>query len=156
MCSGGPTYPITVEECERWTTPSPGPLPSGLIVQDATSAMDSGLDDGADASASDSATTTEGMDAAAAPAAADATRPCRRKVGVSPSAPDHVEIGCTKAEVIAAEGEPSAKKGESWTYRFPDGCSEFRVTVTVRFARGRVVRVDRERRRTGEFCPDPF
>lgn len=86
----------------------------------------------------------------------DATRACTRKSGVSPSAPDHIDVGCTKAEVVTAEGEPSAKEGEVWTYRFPDHCSDIRVTVHVRFARGRVVRVERERRRTGEFCAESF
>jgi hypothetical protein len=150
MCSGGPTYPITADECERWTAPPSTPLPSGPVGRDAS--VDVGQDDAVDASedAWDSAVAT------AATAETDAARPCSRKSGLSPSAPDHIEIGCTKEEVIAAEGEPSAKKGEVWTYRFPGHCSEIRVTVDVRFAKGRVVRVDRKSRRTGEFCPDPF
>jgi hypothetical protein len=111
----------------------------------------------ASADASDSAATVEQVDAAVATTeVVDAARACQRTGGISPSAPDHVEIGCTKAEVIAAEGEPSSKEGDVWTYRFPNHCSDIRVTVRVRFAKGRVVHVDRKSRRTGEFCADSF
>jgi hypothetical protein len=146
MCAGGPTYPITVAECERWTVPRPTPLPPGLVERDAS--VDVGWDAAADAS-------EDAVDSAvAAIETADAARPCTRKGAPSPSAPDHIEIGCSKAEVIAAEGKPSAEEGEVWTYRFPGHCSEIRVTVRVRFANGRVVSVKRESRRTGELCGD--
>ena len=66
---------------------------------------------------------------------------------------DDIEIGCTTAEVIAAEGQPSKRESDAvWLYLFPRRCSDFRVHVTVQFAQGRVVKVTRKRKYTGELC----
>ena len=85
--------------------------------------------------------------------AAASVVPCKRKGGRSPDAPDDIEIGCTTAEVIAAEGQPSKRESDAvWLYLFPRRCSDFRVHVTVQFAQGRVVKVTRKRKYTGELC----
>jgi len=84
-------------------------------------------------------------------------KPCKRKHAPrkrkkSREYVDDIEVGCTEPEVLAAHGEPSVRDRNTWTYAFPEHCSDFRTTVTVVFQDGKVATVDRNSSYTGDHC----
>jgi len=91
------------------------------------------------------------------PPAGTMVKPCKRrkakrKPAKSREYVDDIGVGCTEAEVLAAHGEPSARDRDTWTYAFPEHCSDFRTTVTVVFDDGKVATVDRNSSYTGDHC----